>query len=212
MSVSDIRETIDAAIASESESGLFRARLTGQLPRLKDKLVLPEEDPVQSVLDFASSYIDSVPAALTLVTALSKRLGFHEYAAPFLHMAEDFFLAPPEELQDEVGLEALLDEAFLAHRLMEEINDHHIRQLQRPLLPMDMTEANIIVHHLLGDPLATRLEQLVQLTARDLLHREHLWQALKDLPGSEPAVEPGLLNSRAVLGEGSEIRLRWGGP
>ena len=212
MSVSDIRETIDAAIASERDSDLYRARLNEQLPRLREKLVLPEENPVQAVLDFASSYIDSVPAALTLVTAVSKRLGFHEYAAPFLHMAEDFFLAPPEELEGEVGLEALLDEAFLAHRLMEEVNDHHIRQLQRPLLPMDMTEANIIVHHLLGDPLATRLEQLVQLTARDLLHREHLWQPLRDLPGSEPAAGPALLNSQAVLGERGEIRLRWAGP
>ena len=210
MSTQDIRETIEAAIRSEQESGLFRARLTEELPRLQARLVLPEENPVDALLGFASSYIESVPAALTLVTALSRRLGFYDYAAPFLHMAEDFFLQPPEELADEAGLEALLDEAFLAHRLMEEINDHHVRQLQRPLLPMDMTEANIIVHHLLGDELATRLEHLVQLTARDLLHKEHLWQPLKDLPGSEPAVEPGLLTSRSVLGSGDGIRLRIG--
>ena len=123
MSTQDIRETIEAAIRSEQDSGMFRARLTEELPRLQARLVLPEENPVDALLGFASSYIESVPAALTLVTALSRRLGFYDYAAPFLHMAEDFFLQPPKELADEAGLEALLDEAFLAHRLMEEIND-----------------------------------------------------------------------------------------
>ncbi|MEM1112888.1 MAG: hypothetical protein AAGI11_13330 [Pseudomonadota bacterium] len=208
MSVKDIRETIEAAIHAEKAGGQLRGRLTEELPRLQDKLVLPSEAPVDALMAFISSYIESVPAALSLVTALSKRLGFFDYAAPFLHMAEDFFLQPPKELNDEIGLGALLDEAFLAHRLMEEVNDHHVRQLHRPLLPMDMTEANIIVHHLLQDPLATRLEQLVQLAASELLHREHLWQPLKDLPGSEPAVEPGLINSQALLQQASGIRLR----
>ena len=58
-------------------------------------------------------------------------MGFYDYAAPFLDTAEDYFLNPPQHLPADGGLEALLDEAFLAHRLLEEVNDHHIRHLQR---------------------------------------------------------------------------------
>lgn len=202
-----IRDIIDAAIRSEHNSNALRSRLEQQLPLLRTKLVLPELEPLDALMAFILGYVKSVPGCLRLVTVVSKRLGFFEYAAPFLHMAEDYFLQPPEELPCDAGLEALLDEAFLAHRLLEEINDHHIRHLQRPLLPVDMTEANTIVHHLLGDSLATRLEQLVQFTASQLLRREYVWEQVRALTGAGGAPPP--LMSSANLGErANKVRLR----
>lgn len=209
MSASDIRKIISAALDQERQSGELRARLEQHLPQLRQKLVLPEEGASDALMAFISDYIESVPGCLTLVTAVSKRLGFHDYAAPFLHMAEDYFLQPPDVLPGDSGLEPLLDEAFLAHRLLEEVNDHHIRHLQRPLLPVDMTEANIIVHHLLGDEFATRLERLVEFTASGLLEREHVWQQLRDLPADETAPDP-LLCSANLAGSPGQIRLRLG--
>ena len=207
MASKGIRETIIAALRKESESGHLRGRLQERLPELGQSLVLPEDKPVDALMAFVSNYVESVPGCLALVTAVSKRLGFHDYAAPFLHMAEDYFLQPPGELPQDGGLEALLDEAFLAHRLLEEVNDHHIRHLQRPLLPVDMTEANIIVHHLLGDAFATRLEQLVQFTASQLLEREHVWAKVRSLPGTEQAITP-LVSSDNLAGSPQQIRLR----
>jgi hypothetical protein len=185
MDTPGIRETICAALRTESDSGLLRQRLEQQLPQLRELLILPEEKPVDALMAFI----------------------FHDYAAPFLHMAEDYFLQPPDELPTDGGLEALLDEAFLAHRLLEEVNDHHIRHLQRPLLPVDMTEANIIVHHLLGDEFATRLEQLVQFTASQLLEREHVWDRVRALPGGEETPSP-VLSSNNLAGSPQQIRLR----
>lgn len=202
-----IKSIISAALVQESETGLLRARIEQQLPALRLKLLLPEQEPVEALMSFITSYVESVPSCLRLVTAVSKRLGFFDYAAPFLHLAEDYFLQPPGELPQDGGLEALLDEAFLAHRLLEEVNDHHIRHLQRPLLPLDMTEANIIVHHLLGDEFATRLEQLVQFTAAQLLHREHVWDRVRNLPGTREAATP-LVSSETLTDSGQKIRLR----
>jgi hypothetical protein len=202
-----IKATINAALHRERESGRLRARIEQQLPQLRRKLLLPEREPVDALMSFISSYVESVPSCLRLVTAVSKRLGFFEYAAPFLHLAEDYFLQPPDDLPQDGGLEALLDESFLAHRLLEEVNDHHIRHLQRPLLPLDMTEANIIVHHLLGDEFATRLEQLVQFTADGLLHREHIWEQVRGLPGARETTIP-LVSSEDLTHPGQKIRLR----
>jgi hypothetical protein len=202
-----IRETIDAALRQEDETHQLRARIEQRLPQLQEKLLLPAEEPVPALMAFIIGYVKSVPGCLRLVTAVSKRLGFFEYAAPFLHLAEDYFLQPPDELPRDGGLEALLDEAFLALRLLEEVNDHHIRHLQRPLLPLDMTEANIIVHHLLGDEFATRMEQLVQFTAAQLLHKEYMWEQVRDLPGASDAATP-LFSSSNVTGPGVKIRLR----
>ena len=207
MASTGIRETISAALRSERESGQLRQCMVERLPQLRQSLVLPEEDPVDALMAFISDYVESVPGCLALVTSVSKRLGFHDYAAPFLHMAEDYFLQPPEGLPKDGGLEALLDEAFLAHRLLEEVNDHHIRHLHRPLLPLDMTEANIIVHHLLGDSFATRLEHLVQFTAGQLLEREHVWDQVRSLPGTERSMKP-LVSSNNLAGSPQQIRLR----
>jgi hypothetical protein len=202
-----IRETISAALRRENESHQLRSMLEQRLPQLQQKLLLPEQEPVAALMTFITGYIESVPRCLRLVTALSKRMGFFDYAAPFLHMAEDYFLQPPDPLPQDGGLEALLDEAFLAHRLLEEVNDHHIKHLQRPLLPLDMTEANIIVHHLLGDDLATRLEQLVQFAAAQLLDREHVWEKVRAMPGSQEAAIP-LVSSENLVGSERKIRLR----
>jgi hypothetical protein len=207
MASPDIKETIRAALHQERETGQLSLRLAQQLPRLQNKLVLPEHQPVVALMAFITRYVESVPGCLRLVTAVSKRLGFFEYAAPFLHLAEDYFLQPPDELPNDGGLEALLDEAFLAHRLLEEVNDHHIKHLQRPLLPVDMTEANIIVHHVLGDELATRLEHLVQFTASQLLGSEHVWDQVRALPGTDVGSTP-LVSSDLQIGPSGEIRLR----
>ncbi|MEM9254487.1 MAG: hypothetical protein AAGA91_03510 [Pseudomonadota bacterium] len=200
-----IGETIAAALQHEATSQQLRRRIEEQLPRLRDKLVLPQCQPVEALMAFITSYVQSVPGCLRLVRAISKRLGFFDYAAPFLRMAEDYFIQPPSELPNCGGLESLLDEAFLAHRLLEEVNDHHIRHLQRPLLPVDMTEANIIVHHLLGDEFASQLEQLVQFTASQLLRQEHVWQHAQALTGTGnwPLVSPHRFSERA-----QEVRLK----
>jgi len=207
MVATGIRETIRAALSVEDANHKLRLRLERELPQLQRTLLLPEPEPVAALLAFITSYVESVPSCLTLVTAVSKRLGFFDYAAPFLHLAEDYFLQPPDDVPHDGGLEALLDEAFLAHRLLEEVNDHHIRHLQRPLLPVDMTEANIIVHHLLGDEFATRLEQLVQFTAAQLLHREHVWEQVRALPGTQEAATP-VVSSENLTQVEQKIRLR----
>jgi hypothetical protein len=203
----DMRGIISTALRKERDTHQLRSRIERELPQLQKKLVLPEKDPVAALMTFITSYVESVPSCLSLVTAVSKRLGFFDYAAPFLHLAEDYFLQPPDELPQDGGLEALLDEAFLALRLLEEVNDHHIRHLQRPLLPVDMTEANIIVHHLLGDAFASRMEELVQFTAAQLLHREHVWDQVRNLPGAQEAATP-LLSSENLTDAPVKIKLR----
>jgi hypothetical protein len=70
-----------------------------------------------------------------------------------------------------------------------------------------MTEANIIVHHLLGDSFATRLEHLVQFTAGQLLEREHVWDQVRSLPGTERSLKP-MVSSNNLAGSPQQIRLR----
>ncbi|MCB1699468.1 MAG: hypothetical protein H6985_02240 [Pseudomonadales bacterium] len=202
-----IRDKIRAAVRIEGETGQLGRHLAEQLPQLSKKLVLPDKEPVAGLLQFIREYVESVPDCILLVGAVSKHMGFYDYASPFLDMAEEYFLHPPADLPADGGLGALMDEAFLAHRLLEEVNDHHIRHLQRPLLPVDMTEANVIVHHLLGDALANQLDQLVHQTAAKLLEREYVWDRVRALPvGSPPSAQ--LFKYNNLTWSARRIRLR----
>ncbi|MCB1697946.1 MAG: hypothetical protein H6984_01995 [Pseudomonadales bacterium] len=202
-----IRDKISAAVRAEQRTGQLGRRLEQLLPELRQTLVLPEKAPIANLLTFITEYVESVPGSLLLVTAVSKHLGFYDYASPFLELAEEYFLHPPQDLPADDGLEALLDEAFLAHRLLEEVNDHHIRHLQRPLLPIDMTEANVIVHHLLGDELANKLDLRVHETAARLLEREYVWERVRALPAGA-AETTQLLKYNKQTWPSRRIRLR----
>jgi len=205
MALATIREIIASALEQEARNGELAQALQARIPELRRQLVLPEQNAVAALMSFITSYIRSVPAGLRLVAAVSKRQGFYEYAAPFLQLAQDYFLQPSVAVPSASPLESLLDDAFLAHRLLEEVNDHHVRQLQRALLPVDMTEANIIVHHLLGDDFAIRLEELVQFTAGQLLDKEHVWQRVESGPGASN-VAP--LTSDSLDDAARPVRLR----
>ncbi|MGN5945731.1 hypothetical protein ACNQRS_32315, partial [Pseudomonas aeruginosa] len=59
------------------------------------------------------------------------------------------------------GIDAMLDEAYLAHRLVEEVNDRFIAHFGQALIPLDTTVATQVAHQLIGEPFANPLHQAV---------------------------------------------------
>lgn len=176
MGTNSIRQIIAAARQHEQTSAALREHFSRQLPLLGAQLRLPATGAAEALVSFVEQYIDYVPEFIESVSQLSKQRGVEQSVAPFLHMAEDFFLAPPPSLGEDPELKGLLEEAFLAQRLIEEVNDRHIRFRRMPLLPVDMTRANIIVHHLIGDARANRLNDLVEQSALLLVDHQHLFE------------------------------------
>lgn len=178
MGTATIRQVISDACNQEQQAQALRRYFENHLDELKAHLVLPEEDPVDALEQFSRRYIDQVPEFLEQVReqALAREAGTEVEA--LLNMAEDFFLAPPDAVPTDGGLQALMDEAFLALRLIEEVNDRFIRSHGHPLVNVDMTRANIIAHHLVGEPLASRLEGLVAHSVELVASRSGLFEPL----------------------------------
>ena len=175
MGTQEIRQIIADARQYEQRSHELLGRFEEQLPVLRQQLLLPDENPAAALVEFVEQYIEYVPEFIENLGRVSRDSGIEDDVAPFLHMAEDFFLAPPEGVGGIPGLPGILDEAFLAQRLIEEVNDRHILAHREPLLPVDMTRANIIVHHLIGDQLANRLDALVEHSVVQLIDAERLF-------------------------------------
>ena len=154
----EIREAIRIATEQERQSHTLRKIIESQIPMLHEAIRLPKNNAADALLDFVLRYISHVPNFIDAIGGLTKEAGIYQYASIFLRIAEDFFIKPPEVIADHSGLEALLDEAYLAHRLIEEVNDRIIARYSIPLAPMDMTRANLIVHQLIGEPYANQLD------------------------------------------------------
>ena len=77
--------------------------------------------------------------------------------------AKEFLDAPVELVSSEESLEAHMYQAYLAHRLLEELNDVLNASYHCPVIPVDMTRSNLIVHHIIGEPFANQIDGAIQL-------------------------------------------------
>lgn len=166
-----IRQLIDTAKQHDSASARLSSLLRTRTHHLHDAIKLPTQEAEQLLTEFVIRYIAQVPEFIEAISDITKEAGIFEGILPLLNIASDYFLAPPDIIGEHGQLEALLDEAYLAHRLLEEVNDRFIGYCGIPLAPMDMTRANVIAHELIGEPYANELDQAVLFSAELLLNQ-----------------------------------------
>lgn len=177
MNTPALRQLIQRAHQHEAESGLLARQLNAQLERLHPSIRLPVDD-AQGVLQrFVAAYIEQVPELLDAAHAVAGEAGIEAQIKPVLKIAEEYFLQPPALMNGHEGLDGLLDEAYLAHRLVEEVNDVYIAHLGLPLIPLDTTVANLIAHQLIGEPFANQLDEAVHHAVEGLLGTQDFDQA-----------------------------------
>jgi len=161
MNIAALQQLIQRAQQHEASTGQLAEQMRSHLDQLHPSIRLPSHDTDGVLLHFVSAYIEQVPELLQAAHQVSQEAGIEAQIKPVLKVAEQFFLQPPALMAGHEGLEGLLDEAYLAHRLVEEVNDRYIAHLGSPLIPLDTTVANLIAHQLIGEPFANQLDEAV---------------------------------------------------
>lgn len=169
--VTRIRTIVQDAREGDKHSGRLVSLLELRSGCLHDAIKLPEQQATRHLVDFVVRYVEQVPNFIEAITHITREAGIYPGVEPLLNIACDYFLSPPDIVSGNSQLESLLDEAYLAHRLLEEVNDRFIGYCGIPLAPMDMTRANIIAHELIGEPFANELDQAVLFSAELLLNQ-----------------------------------------
>ncbi|WAH58736.1 hypothetical protein LZ023_03920 [Pseudomonas silvicola] len=172
MNTAALREQIQRAHQHETDTGQLTQQLEKQLPHLHPAIQLPEADRKGVLTRFVRAYIDQVPDLLDAANDVAIKAGIESQIKPVLKIAEQYFIQPPEALEGHVGLDCLLDEAYLAHRLVEEVNDLYIKHFQQPLIPLDTTVANLIAHQLIGEAFANKLDEVVHHSVDNMLNED----------------------------------------
>jgi hypothetical protein len=176
MNTEMLQQLIQKSVAQEQETGQLHQVLQQRLETVERIVQLPEVEALERLYEFVVRYIQQVPQMLEDLHHGAVEAGLLNYVSPILEVVEGFFMAPPKELNEESGLAALMDEAFLAHRLFEEVNDTYIMRVGQPMIPFDMTMSNVIVHSLIGEPFANELEQVVMVAAKGIFGEEKAYE------------------------------------
>lgn len=101
-----------------------KTRDTGQLEALlRTRFPEGDEEQITEGIKSVTAIVDSVPALLALADAEAERRGISRMVRPVLGRAVRYFVAPldivPEMTQ---GMAGLVDDAYLALRLIEHVN------------------------------------------------------------------------------------------
>ncbi|MBL4799480.1 MAG: hypothetical protein JKY50_18915 [Oleispira sp.] len=176
MNTEMLQKLIQKSVAQEQETGQLHQVLQQRMDTVESIVQLPELEALERLYEFVIRYIEQVPQMLEDLHHGAVEAGLLNYVSPILEVVEGFFMAPPEELNKESGLAALMDEAFLAHRLFEEVNDTYIMRVGQPMIPFDMTMSNVIIHTLIGEPFANDLEQVVLVAAKGIFGEEKAYE------------------------------------
>jgi len=173
MNTAALREQISLAHQHEASTGQLAQQLEKQLPHLHPAITLAEGDRNIVMTRFVAAYVDLVPDLLDAANDVAREAGIESQVKPVLKIAEQFFLQPPAILTGHIGLDGLLDEAYLAHRLVEEVNDLYIKHFGQPLIPADTTVANLIAHQLIGETFANQLDEAVHHAVDEMLNEDN---------------------------------------
>ena len=202
-----IRQAITAAKQHEHHSGTLARQFVSLSRNIHRSIHLPADNAVAVLLNFTIRYIEHVPEFVEAVEDIADQCGLSNYTDPVINLALEYFSSPPELLDCQQGLLALMSEAYLAHRLMEEVNDRFMLSCGKALIPMDMTRSNLLVHHLIGEPFANQLDFTVKMQVDSLELNEDVFScaslsAFSDSPHSRQLVDvsrwPCLADSLAI--------------
>jgi len=186
--ISQVRHVIAREKARSGDAKTINFWLLEKAVKLHPLVGLPDSDQFESLATFIEQYVDFLPDCLEHFNRIARQAQLTEYTDLFLHLATDFLLAPPEELELEVGFGHLIDEAFMAHRMLEELNDRCMRYLGGPAMPADTSFANVIIHSLIGDAFANELDMAVHYAIESQAEKERAVMAnLHPVPLEEVA-------------------------
>ncbi len=178
MNTNNLRQNIEHAKKLEAQNGQLTAQLSLQTPSLHRAIKTPLNDAVPVLLDFVVRYIEHVVEFVDVLSIIGINANCCEYTEAVVNFCTSVFdqapsLLPEQELTEQDPLATLMSQAYIAHRVIEEVNEHFSQQCNEPLIPMDMTRSNLIIHQLIGEAQANQLDLVAQAVAEQL-ERDYL--------------------------------------
>ena len=206
VSLSELRLAIDAAFSESSNDVSLHRFLASRAKTMHRGIGFGDGDQVELLQEFVHRYIKQVPDVLAHFHKISLAAGVEDELEAFLHIAIDYFLQPLEITASHRGLLKIMDAAYLAHRLIEEVNDRFIGNAGVSISPIDNTEDNVVMHFLIGESLANELDLAVHYSVEMLISQNALFSK-QSLMLYVEAQKQNQRKQRSIYKEENAVRL-----
>ncbi|ARU54157.1 MAG: hypothetical protein MI864_05210 [Pseudomonadales bacterium] len=160
---------IQKAKADEAKTGHFARLMNSKLGELHLIIGLHGDSPQDCLFNFAVEYIEMAPRLIECVEACAREADEQDLFQPFIDTAINYFIQPSVIFSKYVGLDGLLMNAYLCHRLIEEMYENNKSIRNSNLVDVKTTEANLLAHHLIGEPFSNELDQSILITVCQLM-------------------------------------------
>lgn len=167
----EFEANLQAALIKEQNHALLNKKIEQRQHDIARIIALPVTGATESLVQYVIDYIRYLPTLLNDLHEAGQQTGMTAITTPVIAAASEFLLAPPAEVEEETGLIALMDEAYLAFRLLEEVNESCLHRIGQPLIPLDMCLSNIMIHTLIDEPFANQLDAMVELRVERLFEK-----------------------------------------
>ena len=145
------------------------AYLNERVKHLHHSINLRENDGTAALASFIERYVELVPEFTQAFEDFLRKANISGEIERQVTTAKEFLDVPVTVVSSEETLEAHMYQAYQAHRLLEELNDVLSANYNCPVIPVDMTRSNLIVHHIIGEPFANQIDGAIQLLNDKLL-------------------------------------------
>ncbi|MAM00490.1 hypothetical protein [Hydrocarboniclastica marina] len=164
-----VLDLIAQARRQEAQQGLFSQAMAARLAEVQLVADITHADPVSCLVRFVEDYVELAPQLLECIQTSAAKIGRAALFSPFLDAAYGAFSRPSILLARFDGLDALLVKAYLCHRLMEEMHENNRSIRNANLVNSGAAHANILAHHLIGEPFANELDNATLITVHQLM-------------------------------------------
>jgi AcrR family transcriptional regulator len=201
--IQQLKDVIATELARQQASSVYQQWLDERATNLHELVALPAGRERATLVEFLDAYIEFLPACFEYFTRVSEAANIGDYADVFLGIAMGYLMTQPENGPRDM----LVHEAFMAHRIFEELNDRCGRLLGEPVIAQDNAMANIVVHGLIGDAFANELDVAVHFALET--HRDKEVEMIDKLTSRPEHHWLAATENWPVFGEGKYFTMRY---
>lgn len=155
--------------------------------RLGQVLGTPNHPQIDQYEQTLNSAIDVIPLIIEQVTMAAQQAGITHLLAPMLQQVTYYFLNNDDLIPDSQGTLGLLDDAYLAHAFLYQVNIAYQTNTGFLLLAFDPSPTIQVLRTVLGPQITTQLDQVVVQGVNQAIQQsyyEQLTQQNQTLPAS----------------------------
>ncbi|MEZ4849186.1 MAG: hypothetical protein R3B93_11325 [Bacteroidia bacterium] len=179
MNTNDLRRIISKSIDKENK--------TKKLFKLIAQTLEPSHQ--EDCFNFVKNYIQMTPNLIDIAYNAAQSHGVLQNFQPIFNTIFGYWSEDYDFIPDSNGMIGLCDDAYLSLCFIQEIASSRIPNTNKPLINLDLRNSNQIMRSLIGEPIATNLDQTIAQTFSSLTIQNTLATLF-----SHPALQMGMQN------------------